>query len=60
MSEIMPIRLIRPVISCFPDLELRNINTVVLIPGCLARVRASTARRPGLGLACGRPRGLPG
>jgi hypothetical protein len=56
----MPIRLIRPVISCFPDLESRNINTVVLIPGCLARVRASTARRPGLGLACGRPRGLPG
>jgi hypothetical protein len=43
------IRPIVPVISCFPDLESRNLNWLILIPhgiACATRARFAEARRP--------------
>jgi hypothetical protein len=70
MSEIVPIPLIFPVISCFPDQELRNLNWLILIPfrlamrtGCSPREApaiqaAGRAASPTAGGAC--PILLPG
>jgi hypothetical protein len=40
---LLPIRLRLPVITCFPELESRNFNDLVLIPFCFARRRARYA-----------------
>jgi hypothetical protein len=36
----VPIRLLRPVISCFSETELRNFNRLALIPFCPSRAGA--------------------
>jgi hypothetical protein len=55
-----PVRRRRPVITCFPDLESKNINNLVLISCCLARVtREGVSRRAAPAIRGGGPRGIP-
>jgi hypothetical protein len=35
--ESVPIHLIRPVLTCFPNVETNNLNHLVMILFCLAR-----------------------
>jgi hypothetical protein len=43
LPKSLPIRLCDPVISCFSDPELKNINRLLLIPSCLARAAVNMA-----------------
>jgi len=45
MRKSLPIRLRLPVLTCFPDLESRNLKYLVLIPSGLARISSRNQLR---------------
>jgi len=55
----LPIRRCRPVITCFPDHESRNINSLLLIPSRRARDARGRFAKGSSGNPLGRPPGIP-